>query len=67
MLIYDKQFENKSDLNDDYKILSYFHKHSTIVSAIFKDQGEGNGHVRFPNIWYLWKALSVLLTGHHVV
>uniref|UniRef100_A0A672KI15 Carnitine O-acetyltransferase n=1 Tax=Sinocyclocheilus grahami TaxID=75366 RepID=A0A672KI15_SINGR len=26
MLIYDKQFENESDLNYNYKILSYFHK-----------------------------------------
>ncbi len=26
MLLYDQQFENDSDLNDNYKILSYFHK-----------------------------------------
>ncbi len=30
MLIYDKQFENESDLNDLYKILSYIQ--CTIVS-----------------------------------
>ncbi len=26
MLLYDKQSENYSDLNDNYKIKSYFHK-----------------------------------------
>ncbi len=26
MLLYDKEFENDSDLNENYKIQSYFHK-----------------------------------------
>ncbi len=45
MLLYDKQFENYSHLNDNYKILSYFHK-----DDIFKVLGEGVVMVKLPNI-----------------
>ncbi len=36
------------------------------MSAIFKDQGEEVVMVELPNIWYLWKALNVLFTGHEI-
>ncbi len=68
MFIYDKQIENLSDLNYHYKILSYFHKVLNLItklmSPIFKDQWEGVVKVKHPIIWYLWKALNVLCTGH---
>ncbi len=51
-------------LNDNYKILSYFHKSVTkLISDIFEDQEEGVVMVKHPIIWYLWKALNVLCTG----
>ncbi len=64
MLIYDKQIGNDSDLNDNYKILSYFHKDvkcfTKLNIAIFKDLGEGVVMVKPPNIYYLHEALNVL-------
>ncbi len=54
MLLYDKQFENDSDWNDNYKILLYFHKDvkyfTKLNVAIFKDLGEGVVIVKLPNI-----------------
>ncbi len=54
MLLYDKQFENDSDLNDHYKIYSYFHKDvkcfTKLNLAIFKDLGEGVVMVKHPII-----------------
>ncbi len=54
MLLYDKQFENDSDWNDNYKILSYLHKDvkyfTKLNVAIFKDLGEGVVMVKLPNI-----------------
>ncbi len=54
MLIYDKQIGNDSDLNDNYKILSYFHKDvkcfTKLNTAIFKDLGEGVVMVKLPNL-----------------
>ncbi len=48
------QFKKWSDLNDNYKILSYFHKSVTnLISDIFEDQGEGVVMVKHPIIWYL--------------
>ncbi len=35
-----------------------------LMLPIFKDQGEGVVMVKHPIIWYLWKALNVLCTGH---
>ncbi len=53
MLLYDKQFENYSDLNDNYKILSYFHTDvhffTKLNLAIFKDLGEGVVMVKHPS------------------
>ncbi len=53
MLLYDKQFENDSNLNDNYKI-SYFHKDVKSFTkfnlAIFKDLGEGVVMVKHPII-----------------
>ncbi len=63
MLIYDTQLKNVTDLNN-YKILSYFHKSVKLISDIFEDQGEGVVMVKHLIIWYLWKALNVLCTGH---
>ncbi len=40
------------------------HLITKLISAIFEDQGEGVVMVKLPNIWYLWKALNVLFTGH---
>uniref|UniRef100_A0A673KCL6 Kinesin-like protein n=1 Tax=Sinocyclocheilus rhinocerous TaxID=307959 RepID=A0A673KCL6_9TELE len=51
MLIYNTQLKNVSDLSDNYKILSYFHKSVTkLISDIFEDQGEGVVMVKHPNI-----------------
>ncbi len=51
MLIYDTPFKNVTDLNDNYKILSYFHKSVTkLISDIFEDQGEGVVIVKHPII-----------------
>ncbi len=51
MLIYDIQFLNETDLNENYKILSYFHKSVTkLISDIFGDQGEGVFTVKHPNM-----------------
>ncbi len=53
MLFYDKQSENDSDLNYNYKILSYFHKDVQFFTklnvAIFKDL-KGVVMVKLPNI-----------------
>ncbi len=68
MLLYDKQSENYSDLNVNYKILSYFHKDvqcfTKLNVAIFKGVGEGVVMMKLPNIYYLYEALNVLCTGH---
>ncbi len=43
-----------SHLNDNYKILSYFHKSVTkLILYIFEEQGEGVVMVKHPIIWYL--------------
>ncbi len=40
--LYDKQFENDSDLNDNYKILSYFNKDVQIFTKLnFAMRGDG--------------------------
>ncbi len=54
MLLYDKQIGNDSDLNDNYKILAYFHKDvkcfTKLNIAIFKDLGEGVVMAKLPNL-----------------
>ncbi len=51
MLIYDTQFKHLTDLNDNDKILSYFHKSVTKwISDMFEDQGDGVVMVKHPNI-----------------
>ncbi len=68
MLLYDKQSENYSDLNDNYKILSYFymdlHFFTKLNLAMFKYLREGVFMVIQPTFLYLYKALNVLCTGH---
>ncbi len=39
------------------------HLITKLMSAV-NDQGEGVFMVKHPIIWYLWKALNVLCTGH---
>ncbi len=34
-----------------------------LISDVFEDQGEEVVMVKYPNIWYLWKALNVLCTA----
>ncbi len=54
MLLYDKRSENYSDLNDNYKILLYFHKDvqrfTKLKVAIFEDLGDGLVIMKLPNI-----------------
>ncbi len=61
MMLYEKQFENDLDLNDNYKIydVQFFTK---LDLSIFKDLGEVM--VKPPSIYYIYKALSVLCTVH---
>ncbi len=43
------QFKDLTDLNDNYKIFSYFHKSVTkLISDIFEDQGVGVVMVKHP-------------------
>ncbi len=45
------QFTKLTNLIDNYKILSYFHKSVTkLISDIFEEQGEGVVMVKHPNI-----------------
>jgi len=61
MMLYEKQFENDLDLNDNYKIydVQFFTK---LYLSIFKDLGEVM--VKPPIIYYIYKSLSVLCTVH---
>ncbi len=54
MLFYDRQFEKYSDLKDNYKTLSYFHKDVQFFTqlniAIFKNLEEGVIMMKLPNM-----------------
>jgi len=50
MLIYDTQLKILTDLNDNCKIVSYFHKSITkLILDIFEYQGEVFNIVKHPN------------------